>query len=224
MASTSQGGLPCSSCSVSALRKSCLNHTYNICSYTQFRIGIILAITLPRVPGFAFNQVTPLASAKGDWNSSIPTQFLHAPANFSFPAYADLQVDTNSNFLPLKFSQLNAQIYDLDTDNQVGTGDLYSYTVPAKTYTNIQIPLNFSYVATNDSDTTCTFLSANAFNFIYFNNTNTGSNWYKACRNKAADPSDTRPGTCHLAPPSHRGLNFSQVFASVLCYTSKSQD
>lgn len=107
------------------------------------------------MPKFAFNEDTPLSPATGDFNSSIPTKFLTAPANFSFPAYAELEVDTGSNFIPLKFTHLNALIYDLDTNVEVGTGDLYGTTVPAKKFTKIQVPMNFSYVADNSSDITC---------------------------------------------------------------------
>jgi hypothetical protein len=118
-------------------------------------IGIILAFTIPRVPGFALNSNTPLAAATGDFNSSIPTEFSRIPANFSFPAFAELQVDTNSNFLPLKFNSLHAQVFDLDSFLLVGIGEMGSRTLPAKTFTNIQLPLNISYLATNDSDQTC---------------------------------------------------------------------
>jgi hypothetical protein len=122
------------------------------------RVGITLAFTIPRVPGFSFNQDLPLGPASGSFNSSIPVIFSRAPANFSFPAYVDLQVDTTSNYLPLKFNELGAQVFDLDTYSQVGTGALYSHTVPGRTFTKITVPLNFTYIATNDSDTTCKLL------------------------------------------------------------------
>jgi len=138
-------------------------------------VGVIVGVCLPRVPGFAFNQLTPLQGATGAFNASIPTIFSHAPANFTFPAYADLQVDTNSNYLPLHFNHLSAQVSDLQTGIQVASGDLYSYTVPAKKFTPIQLPLNFTYIATNDSDATWV-------------------TWYDACRNKQLIPGGVRPG------------------------------
>jgi hypothetical protein len=107
------------------------------------------------VPKFAINQETPLSAATGDFNRSISTRFLSSPANFSFPAFAELQVDTGSNFIPLKFTHLNAHIFDLETEVQVGNGDIYGFTVPAKEFTKFQIPMNFSYVADNSSDITC---------------------------------------------------------------------
>ncbi|KAL4249803.1 hypothetical protein ABKN59_006610 [Abortiporus biennis] len=116
-------------------------------------IGIILAFTIPRVPGFQFNSDTPLISANGTFNASIPTQFSRTPANFSFPAYADLKVDTGSR--------------------QVGSGDSGALTLPAKSFPIVNLPLNFTYVATNDTD-------------------QTWANWHSACINKALD-TDGRP-------------------------------
>ncbi|PSS34087.1 hypothetical protein PHLCEN_2v1881 [Hermanssonia centrifuga] len=137
-------------------------------------VGIVLAFTVPRVPGFQINQDNPLTNATGAFNKSIPVEFPRAPTNFSFPALADLQIDTSSNFLPLKFNSLHADVFDLQTSRQVGSGDLGSMTFPAKQFTQISIPLNFSYIATNDSDTTW-------------------NNWYNACRNSAFAPSGKRP-------------------------------
>jgi hypothetical protein len=122
---------------------------------SPFSAGIFLAFLIPRVPQFAFDQDTPLAPATGDFNSSIPVQFLSFPANFSFPAFAELEIDTGSNFIPLEFTHLNALVFDLDTDNKVGSGDIFKLTVPAKKFTKLQLPINFSYVADNSSDITC---------------------------------------------------------------------
>jgi hypothetical protein len=138
-------------------------------------VGLILGFCIPRVPGFAFNQTTPLKRATGAFNASIPTIFSRAPANFTFPAYADLQVDGNSNYLPIHFNHLSASVTDLQSGIQVASGNLYSYSVPAKEYTPIQLPLNFTYIATNDTDTTWV-------------------TWYDACKNKQLSTNDTRPG------------------------------
>ncbi|KAA1472153.1 hypothetical protein DENSPDRAFT_163999 [Dentipellis sp. KUC8613] len=137
-------------------------------------IALALAFTIPRVPSFSFNSNNPLIGATGDFNSSIPTLFSRAPANFSFPALVDMKVDTGSNFLPLHFTHLSAEVYDLDSRHLVGTGSMGGQTVPAKQFTEIKMPLNFTYVATNDSDATWT-------------------NWYNACKNKAIS-TDNRPG------------------------------
>ena len=110
------------------------------------------------MPKFAINEDTPLSPATGDFNSSIPVRFLTSPANFSFPAFAELEVDTGSNFIPLKFTHLNALVYDLQTSVKVGNGSIFGITVPAKKFTKLQMPVNFSYVADNSSDLTCKLL------------------------------------------------------------------
>jgi hypothetical protein len=125
--------------------------------------GLLLVFLLPRVPSFGISQDAPLAPATGDWNSSIPTQFSSTPANFSFPAFAQLQLNTGSNFIPLKFTYIGAIVFDLDTSVKVGTGDLYDVTFPAKKFSNLEMPLNFSYVADNRSDITW-------------------ANWYNGCK------------------------------------------
>ncbi|KAN0118481.1 hypothetical protein V8E52_005211 [Russula decolorans] len=138
-------------------------------------IGVTLAIVIPRVPNFAINGSNPLTSATGWFNQSITAQFSRAPANFTFPANIQLQVDTTSNFLPLVFKHLDAQVYDLSSFHVVATGHMNRTKFPAKQFTNIQMPLNFSYVATNDSDLTWI-------------------NWYNACKNTIQYANGTRPG------------------------------
>jgi len=115
-------------------------------------IGLVLAFVIPRVPDFAINGTNPLSAATGSFNDSVPTMFSRAPANFSFPAEIALRVDTTSNFLPLVFNRLDAQVYDLDTFRLIATGRLNHTKFPAKKFTNFHMPLIFSYVATNDSD------------------------------------------------------------------------
>jgi hypothetical protein len=121
----------------------------------KFSAAIVVAITIPRVPSFAFNNATPLDAATGSFAKSIPIAFSRAPANFSFPAFADLELDTQSSFLPVTFLHLRAQVFDTGTNMQVASGDLGKKTVPAKAFPKIQLPLNFTYVATNDTDQTC---------------------------------------------------------------------
>jgi hypothetical protein len=137
-------------------------------------IAVVIGICLPRVPSFALSNNTPLANATGTWASAVPTEFSRVPANFSFPAFADLQVNTDSNYLPLKFTKLHAEVYDLGTGFLIGTGDMGHMTLP-KGFPDIQLPLNFSYVATNDSDTTWT-------------------TWYDACQNPSRVTGGVRPG------------------------------
>ncbi|KAG5644549.1 hypothetical protein DXG03_008204 [Asterophora parasitica] len=128
-------------------------------------VAIVLGFTIPRVPAFSFNDSTPLVAATGDWNSSVPTYFNRQPANFSFPAFASLSVNTESNWLPVRFNHLHASVYDLDTGRLVGEGDWGKHSLPAKSFPEILVPLNFTYSATNSSD-------------------QTWANWYNACKSK----------------------------------------
>ncbi|KAJ3548360.1 hypothetical protein NMY22_g1290 [Coprinellus aureogranulatus] len=136
-------------------------------------IGIVLAFTIPRVPKFSFQSSTPLANATGEWAEAVPYGFSRAPANFSFPAYAALTLDTTSSYLPLHFTSLKAEVFDLDTDRQVGTGDLGKRTIPARGFPRILLPLNMTYAISNDSDVTW-------------------NNWYNACKNRAIYPDGKR--------------------------------
>ncbi|KAJ7636898.1 hypothetical protein FB45DRAFT_907659 [Roridomyces roridus] len=138
-------------------------------------IAVVLGICIPRVPSFALSNTTPLGAPTGSWNDAVPTEFSRTPANFSFPAFADLQVDTTANYIPLNFRHLRATVFDLNSGFIIGTGDLGHLTMPAKKFLDIQIPLNFSYVATNDSDATW-------------------NGWHNACQNKDQVAGGNRPG------------------------------
>ena len=94
-------------------------------------------------------------NATGSWAKAVPTGFSRAPTNFSFPAYASLQFNTQENFLPLKFGRVHASVYDSDTDKLVGTGDTAGFSIPAKSFPKMLIPLNFTYFTSNSSDQTC---------------------------------------------------------------------
>ena len=120
-----------------------------------FRIAIILGFTIPRVPSFSFNESNPLVNATGPFATAVPTIFSRAPTNFSFPAFASLQIDTSSNFLPIRFTHLSAAVYDLDSNLQVGSGNYAHRTLPAQSFPSILLPLNFTYVTSNSSDQTC---------------------------------------------------------------------
>lgn len=139
-------------------------------------VAIVLAITIPRVPGISFYGSSPLAAATGDFNASIPTEFSRSPANFSFPAFADIQVDTTSNIIPLTFNHIGAQVFYPSSGFQIGSGYFGKATLPAHQFPVIQIPLNFSYVAPNDTDPTWVA-------------------WYNACKNSGTYTNGVRPGT-----------------------------
>ncbi|KAG8775517.1 hypothetical protein FRC12_001441 [Ceratobasidium sp. 428] len=135
-------------------------------------IGILIAIFLPRVPGFGFLGAAPLSAPADGGNP----QFSRIPANFTFDALIDLQVNTNSQIvLPLRFNNIKATLYDVTTSRQVATGNLGSASVPAKTFAAIKVPVTFSYEASNTSDTTW-------------------NNFYNACKNKSQVTGGQRPG------------------------------
>jgi hypothetical protein len=144
---------------------------FGLCAVT----ALILAVTLPRVPSISFNGTAPIVAATGSFNASIPTEFSRSPANFSFPAFANIQVDTTSNIIPITFNHIDAQVW-YPTDNmQIGTGYVGKLTLPAKQFPIIQVPLNFSYIAPNDTDPTWVA-------------------WYNACKNAGTYTTGIRPG------------------------------
>lgn len=134
-----------------------------------YSVGITLAFTIPRVPGLNINTITPLQAATGSFNSSVPIEFSRSPANFSFPAFASIQVDTGSNYLPLTITHMTASVYDMTTGYLVATSELSHQTFPAKTFSNLNLPLNFTYVAVNDSDTTCEWARASLPIYLFTN-------------------------------------------------------
>jgi hypothetical protein len=139
-------------------------------------IGIILAFTIPRVPGLQFNNFTPLINATNTaFGRSVPVEFSRAPANFSFPAFAPVQFNTNSNFLTLHITEISGQVLDAETGRQVGNLTLGDTYIPAKTFQVVNLPITFSYIASNDTETTWV-------------------NWYDACINPQNAPNGTRPG------------------------------
>ncbi|KAI0754465.1 hypothetical protein C8Q80DRAFT_1266090 [Daedaleopsis nitida] len=137
-------------------------------------IAIVLVFTVPRVPDFSTNQAEPISTSDKDFADTVPADFSRAPANFSFPGTMKLQADTGSNFLPLTFKNIHGTVFDLTTNKQVGQGDTGHVSVPAHDFPVINLNLNFTYNAINDSDTTW-------------------NNWYNACRNKGNYVDNKRP-------------------------------
>ena len=109
------------------------------------------------MPAFSTNQIEPISSATAPFNETVPTEFSRLPANFSFPGLMKLQADTGGNFLPLTFNNIHGTVFDLTTNRPVATGDTGHLTVPAKQFPVVNLNLNFTYAAVNDSDITCAF-------------------------------------------------------------------
>lgn len=156
-----------------------------------YRVGIILAFTIPRVPGFTFNAQAPLG------NSTLPDvpdpAFGTFPANFTFYASLDVEVDTNANFIPLHFNSWRSEIFDLNTGEKIATGDWGSYTLPAKQYTRIFLPVTFSYTAANTTD-------------------KTWAKVYNACRNSNQFENNKRPGMYFYPDCFFQAQLFNQIF------------
>lgn len=144
------------------------------------------------MPSFTLIDTKPLVQATGRWNSSIPTYFNRAPANFSFPAFANLKVNTDSNYLPVRFQYLRANVYDLVTLNLVATGGFGKRTLPGKSFPEILLPLNFTYLASNDTDQTCKHLFGTLINI---SQEFPGKNFYDACKNTGQYIDGKRPRT-----------------------------
>lgn len=119
------------------------------------RIALILGFTIPRVPAFTLITANPLVNATGPFATAIPVIFSRSPTNFSFPAFASLRFDTTNSFLPVRFTHISATVLDLDTNQQVGSGSFARSSLPAQTFPEIFLPVNFTYFTSNSSDQTC---------------------------------------------------------------------
>lgn len=63
--------------------------------------------------------------------------------------------DTSSAYLPTHFTNIQATVYDLNTNKQVATGNYGNHVVPKGQNEPVTLPVTFSYTALNTSDTTC---------------------------------------------------------------------
>ncbi|KDQ06969.1 hypothetical protein BOTBODRAFT_140559 [Botryobasidium botryosum FD-172 SS1] len=168
-------------------------------------IAVLLIVTIPRVPNFNISADQPFVS-----NSSEVPVFNRVPANFSFDAKINIQIDTHGNILPVHFNHLNASVYMLGTTQMVAGGDLGPYTAQPKQYIPVQLPITFSYLGVNTSDPTWT-----AF--------------YNACKNKGQVVGGVRPGLqlYLVLQMSIRGLigqtSTSTSFANAPCPIELSQ-
>jgi hypothetical protein len=127
------------------------------------RVALVLGFTIPRVPSIALNSANPLVNATGPFATAVPVIFSRSPTNFSFPAFASLQFDTSSSFLPVQFTQLTASVYDLDSNFKVASGSFARGSLPAQSFPAILLPLNFTYITSNTSDQTCQYASTMIF-------------------------------------------------------------
>lgn len=65
-----------------------------------------------------------------------------------------LAADASSSYVPVQFSNLQAKLYDLDTNKIIATGDLGKQKVNHAVNQPVILPVTFSYSALNTSDPT----------------------------------------------------------------------
>ncbi|KAF8334684.1 uncharacterized protein EI90DRAFT_3049835 [Cantharellus anzutake] len=137
-------------------------------------IAVSLALFLPRVPSFGSNPNSPLTTQQGS-NVPVPS-FTNGPvANFTFPAALDLEMDTGGNIIPIHINNIHAEIYLIDTNKLIATGDTGGFTrSPGKTK-QLNIDVRFNYAADNTSDQTWALV-------------------HNACKSSTFYPSGNRPG------------------------------
>lgn len=148
-------------------------------------IGIVLAFTIPRVPGILINASAPLSGG-----SNI--EFSREPTNFSFDLNLNLQIDTHSSFVPVKFTSFDAVLLDLNTGNEIATGHVSDKTFAPNKFLDFSFPITFNYTAVNQSDTTCKSCFFYCSPVIVMHDTWLGNDIYNACRNPSTEP-DGKP-------------------------------
>ncbi|KAK8854871.1 hypothetical protein IAR55_003610 [Kwoniella newhampshirensis] len=111
-------------------------------------LGVTLYFVIPRVPNFSFYEDQPFSVD----NTTIA--FSRSPTNFSFSGNLNLYADASSSYLPVHFTSLQAELYDLTTDKLIATGDNGNHRIARKAQQPVLLPVTFSYSATNTSDTT----------------------------------------------------------------------
>ncbi|GFZ49453.1 hypothetical protein JCM24511_07573 [Saitozyma sp. JCM 24511] len=111
-------------------------------------LAVTLYFTIPRPAAFSFYEPAPFTVD----NSTIA--FSRSPTNFSFSGNLQLLADTSSAYLPTHFTNIQATVYDLNTNKQVATGNYGNHVVPKGQNEPVTLPVTFSYTALNTSDTT----------------------------------------------------------------------
>ncbi|KAL7414432.1 hypothetical protein BDY24DRAFT_385184 [Mrakia frigida] len=136
-------------CWGASLRQLLVWGTFGLC----IAVGLTVYFVIPRIPSYEFDTTQPIQAIEGATNTSDTILFSRTPANFSFPALVSLAADSESTYIPVHLTSISAIVSDLGTGRQVANGT-WSGTFKAKTITNFNIPVTFSYAAINSSDTT----------------------------------------------------------------------
>lgn len=109
---------------------------------------VVLFFTIPRAAVWSWYQPDPVMVYN---DTAVITRI---PANFSFGADLHLLVDATSSWLPVRFSNVQATVYDVQSNKIIAQGNKKSFTVQNKKDQPVVFPIQFSYVAFNTSDTT----------------------------------------------------------------------
>ncbi|EIN11705.1 hypothetical protein PUNSTDRAFT_141980 [Punctularia strigosozonata HHB-11173 SS5] len=114
-------------------------------------LGVFL---IPRKPALSFNPppITLITDAV------VPSPRFSAPssssrASFSFLADVNLHIDVHKNYIPTKIMKgANLTMTDLETKAKVGTAKMASVKIKPHGHADLQVPMNFTYVAKKNGD------------------------------------------------------------------------
>ncbi|TXT15757.1 hypothetical protein VHUM_00260 [Vanrija humicola] len=109
---------------------------------------VVLFFTIPRAAVWTWYQPDPVLVNN---ETAVLTRI---PANFSFDADLHLLVDASSSWLPVRFSNVQATVYDVQTSKIIAQGNKKSFSVKNKKDQPVVFPISFKYVAFNTSDPT----------------------------------------------------------------------
>jgi hypothetical protein len=118
-------------------------------------VGIVLAFTIPRVPSFSINGQTPLVSATGWFNQSIPAEFSRSPPT----SPSRVMYHFRSTPARISYRSLSNTWMRRCTTSTHSTssdmGHLNHTTLPANHFSPYRCPSTLHMWRTNDSDQTC---------------------------------------------------------------------
>lgn len=129
----------------------CVSHPAQLFHHplTPRSLAVTLYFVIPRAPSFQFYTDQPFVVN----NSTI--SFSRTPTNFSYTGELQLLADASNSYVPVHFSNIQATVYDLDTDKTIATGSYRNHVMSRKANQPVSLPIEFSYSALNASDTTC---------------------------------------------------------------------
>ncbi|KAL1413307.1 hypothetical protein Q8F55_001063 [Vanrija albida] len=109
---------------------------------------VVLFFTIPRAAVWQWYDADPVLVYN---ETAVLTR---VPANFSFDADLHLLVDASTSWLPVRFSNVQATVYDVQSQKIIAQGNKKSFTVQNKKDQPVVFPIHFQYIGINTSDTT----------------------------------------------------------------------